>query len=74
MEYDINHRKFTAFSRNLDRMQLNKLPNKLFPVRNITFDPRMPNVIILHDDSSIIVINKDKVSYCFCYMRPLCCV
>lgn len=43
------------------------LPSKQFPIKNVTFDPRKQNVIILHDDANIIVIDKEKVS-CFIYI------
>lgn len=62
VEYDICKKMFTEFSNNLDKMQLDKRANKQFPIKNVTFDPRNPNIIILHDDSNIIRIDKEKVS------------
>lgn len=56
--------KLTKFSKSLDRAYSKRWPNKSFPIRNITFDPRAGNVTILHDDSNIVVMDKNKVSDC----------
>lgn len=62
IEYSLESREVTKFSKNLDSMNLNKYLHKLAIIKNVTFDPKKPEVIILHDDSNIIVISKEKVS------------
>ncbi|KAK5642373.1 hypothetical protein RI129_008540 [Pyrocoelia pectoralis] len=58
IEYDIECRKFTAFSLALEKQS--NWPSKSFPVRNIVFDSTKENIIILHDDSHIVIVDKDK--------------
>lgn len=57
VEYDVSKKHFTQFSRNLEN---SNWKSRAYPIRNVTFDPRSEDVIILQDDSNIIVINKDK--------------
>ncbi|XP_074029648.1 UTP4 small subunit processome component l(3)72Dn [Leptinotarsa decemlineata] len=57
IEYDIRKKQLTQFSR-----QQNEVKSRGYPFRNITFDPRAEHIIILHDDSSITIINKQKNS------------
>ena len=61
VEYDVIKRQYTPFSKKLSE----KLPvqwlSRSCAVRHITFDVRHPDVIILHDDSVIYTIDKNKV-------------
>ena len=61
VEYDVVKKTYSKFLKRLS----NKLPTQWLgrtsAVRDITFDPRHPEVIILHDDSVICTINKNKV-------------
>lgn len=61
VEYDVIRRQYTPFSKKLSE----KLPvqwlSRSCAVRHITFDVRHPDVIILHDDSVIYTIDKNKV-------------
>ena len=52
------------FSRSLDQHHPKQWLSRNFPVINIAFDPRNTNIIILHDDNTICVVDKKKVS-CF---------
>ncbi|CAD1474178.1 unnamed protein product, partial [Heterotrigona itama] len=58
VEYNILQRQYTNFSNNLQ----NRLPKQWlarpFPITNIIFDPRNENIIIMHDDSTVYVIDK----------------
>lgn len=63
MEYSLERKKFTKFSRHLIKKNVSLWVNRNFPVRNIVFDPQSPHVSILHDDSSIVVMDKEKVSF-----------
>ncbi|KAJ8927588.1 hypothetical protein NQ314_019933 [Rhamnusium bicolor] len=65
IEYDIKKKRFTPFSRYLETNVPVQWKSRSYPIRNITFDPRVDNIIILHDDSSIIIVNKEKVSCLF---------
>ncbi|XP_031830992.1 UTP4 small subunit processome component l(3)72Dn isoform X1 [Nomia melanderi] len=60
VEYNLLQRQYTKFSNNLQ----NRLPKqwlaRSFPITNIIFDPRNENIIILHDDSTVYVINKSN--------------
>ncbi|KAF5288217.1 hypothetical protein FQA39_LY03985 [Lamprigera yunnana] len=60
IEYNIKKNKLTRFSNTVSKNQTNMWPNKSFPVRNIIFDSKKPNVIIFHDDSYIVVADQDK--------------
>ncbi|CAG9769857.1 unnamed protein product [Ceutorhynchus assimilis] len=57
VEYDLAHKKFTDLSRKLENS--NGWKSKTHPVRTISFDSRDKNVIFLHDDSNVVIINKD---------------
>ncbi|CAH1156149.1 unnamed protein product [Phaedon cochleariae] len=57
VEYDLKKRHFTNFSKQLENTDLK---SRMYPIRNITFDPRAENIILLHDDNSIIIFNKGK--------------
>ncbi|XP_028130689.2 U3 small nucleolar RNA-associated protein 4 homolog [Diabrotica virgifera virgifera] len=56
IEYDIVKKHFTLFSRGFENSEWKSRP---YPIRNIAFDPRRENIIMLQDDSNIIIINKD---------------
>lgn len=43
--------------------------HKSFCIRNLIFDPRNENIVILHNDSTILIINKEKVSKFFPFCR-----
>ncbi|KAJ8982687.1 hypothetical protein NQ317_013159 [Molorchus minor] len=58
VEYDIKKRHFTDFSNNLGTIANKQWKSRSNPIRNITFDPRVNNIIVLHDDSNIIIIDK----------------
>lgn len=76
MEFDLRRQEFTKFSRSLDKDNVNKLVHKSYPIRNICFDPRKKQLLILHDDTSLIVINKEKVSkHVIIFIRKIieCC-
>ncbi|XP_014284862.1 U3 small nucleolar RNA-associated protein 4 homolog [Halyomorpha halys] len=60
MEYSLRKRKYTKFSKILQDQHPKQWLNRHFPVHNLTFDERNENIIILHDDSTILVIDKDK--------------
>ena len=61
VEYEVARRRYTPFSKKLSENLPTQWLNRSSAVRHITFDPRHPDVIILHDDSLICTINKNKV-------------
>lgn len=61
VEYDVSNRQYTAFSKQLSEHLPVQWLNRSCAVRHITFDVRHPDVIILHDDSVIYTIDKNKV-------------
>jgi len=60
VEYDVECKQFTTFSRKLSSKLPTQWLNRSSTVRHVTFDPRHPDVIILHDDSVICTINKNQ--------------
>ncbi|XP_066583138.1 U3 small nucleolar RNA-associated protein 4 homolog [Prorops nasuta] len=62
IEFNIPRKQFTEFSNNLQ----NHLPMhwlaRPFPITNIIFDPNKENIIIVHDDSNVYIINKTPES------------
>ena len=58
IEYNIPTRKFTEFSKNLQSCLPLQWLSRPFPITNIIFDPNNENVIIMHDDTSVFVLNK----------------
>ncbi|XP_015832958.1 U3 small nucleolar RNA-associated protein 4 homolog isoform X2 [Tribolium castaneum] len=60
IEYDMNRRELTKFSRSLAKNLPKQLTSRVSPIRNITFDSRVKDVIILHDDDSVLVVDKEK--------------
>lgn len=65
IEYDVTDRKYTTFSKKLSEHLPTQWLSRSCAVRHITFDPRHPDVIILHDDSVIYTIDKNKVEKSF---------
>jgi U3 small nucleolar RNA-associated protein 4 len=62
IEFSLKEAQLTKFSRSLSKNLPKQLTTKYSTIRSVTFDPRVDHVIILHDDDSIIVIDKDKVT------------
>ncbi|KAF7270743.1 hypothetical protein GWI33_016325 [Rhynchophorus ferrugineus] len=62
IEYDIKNREFTSRSRNFNQNLPSNWKTRSNPIRNITFDPRKTNVILLSDDSNLTVISSEKES------------
>lgn len=60
VEYDVPNRQYTSFSKKLSEHLPVQWLNRSCAVRHITFDVRHPDVIILHDDSVIYTIDKNK--------------
>lgn len=60
VEYNIPRKQYTKFSNNLQSRLPLQWMTRPFPITNVTFDPNNENVIILHDDTTVYVINKNK--------------
>uniref|UniRef100_A0A1B6CBI0 Anaphase-promoting complex subunit 4-like WD40 domain-containing protein n=2 Tax=Clastoptera arizonana TaxID=38151 RepID=A0A1B6CBI0_9HEMI len=60
VEYDLSKKRYTKFSRQLNENHPKQWLTRSFTVTNITFDPMKKDLIILNDDSTICIINKDK--------------
>lgn len=60
IEYSLEKRKYTKFSRRLSDNHPKQWLSRNFPVINVAFDPTNENTILLYDDSAICVISKDK--------------
>lgn len=60
VEYNIPNRKYTQFSNNLQSRLPKQWLARQFPITNIIFDPHNENIIIMHDDSGVYVINKNS--------------
>ncbi|KAG7200412.1 hypothetical protein KM043_017865 [Ampulex compressa] len=58
IEYNIPRKQYTQFSNNLQSRLPKQWLARQFPIANIIFDPHNENIIIMHDDSSVYVINK----------------
>jgi len=60
LEYSLTLKKYTDCGRHL----MNNLPHEWIKrhstIHHISFDPKRPNIIILHDDNSIIFLDKNK--------------
>ncbi|KAL0124623.1 hypothetical protein PUN28_006462 [Cardiocondyla obscurior] len=59
IEYNILTKRYTEFSNNLQSRLSKQWLARPFPITNIIFDPQNENIIILQDDSSIYIINKN---------------
>lgn len=60
VEYNILTKDYTEFSNNLQNRLSKQWLARPFPITNIIFDPRNENIIIMQDDSSIYIINKNS--------------
>lgn len=60
VEYNISTKCYTEFSNNLQNRLSKQWLARPFPITNIIFDPRNENIIIMQDDSSVYVINKNS--------------
>ena len=58
VEYNILQLQFTKFSNSLQSRLPKQWLARPFPITNIIFDPRNENIIIMHDDSTVYVIDK----------------
>lgn len=60
VEYNIPTRQYTTFSNNLQNCLPKHWLARPFPITNIIFDSHNENIIIMQDDSSVYVINKNS--------------
>nr|XP_033325661.1 U3 small nucleolar RNA-associated protein 4 homolog [Megalopta genalis] len=60
VEYNLLQRQYTNFSNNLQSRLSKQWLARPFPITNIIFDQRNENIIIMHDDSTMYVINKSN--------------
>ncbi|CAL7943400.1 unnamed protein product [Xylocopa violacea] len=60
VEYNILQRQYTKFSNNLQSRLPKQWLARSFPITNIIFDPRNENIIVMHDDSNVYVIDKSN--------------
>ncbi|KAF5306667.1 hypothetical protein FQR65_LT07222 [Abscondita terminalis] len=60
VEYNISRKRLTHFSKSMNKNHTNIWPSKSYPVRNIVFDSKKDNVVILHDDSYIVIADQNK--------------
>jgi len=60
VEYNILTKSYTEFSNNLQNRLSKQWLARPFPITNIIFDPRNENIIIMQDDSSVYIINKNS--------------
>ncbi|KAF6203417.1 hypothetical protein GE061_003836 [Apolygus lucorum] len=60
VEYSLMKRKYTSFSRRIHDNLPAQWLNRSYPVHTITFDSRNDDIVMLGDDSTIMVINKKK--------------
>lgn len=59
-EYSLTARRYTTFCRKFLHTSSPDLTKRNSVIRNVSFDSRNSNLILLHDDSSIIVLDKGK--------------
>uniref|UniRef100_T1HB54 WD_REPEATS_REGION domain-containing protein n=1 Tax=Rhodnius prolixus TaxID=13249 RepID=T1HB54_RHOPR len=59
-EYSLGSMKYTEFSRQLQNYYPNEWLLRNFAVHSIAFDSKNPDLLILSDDSAILVINKQE--------------
>ncbi|XP_049860370.1 U3 small nucleolar RNA-associated protein 4 homolog [Schistocerca gregaria] len=59
-EYDLRRKAFTKFSRDLDGRHPKQWLSRNFPVTNVVFDSRNPDMIMLQDDSTFCIVDKKK--------------
>lgn len=60
VEYNLMRRQYTEFSNQLQSRIPSQWLARPYPITNITFDEGNDNIIILHDDTTVYVINKNK--------------
>lgn len=60
IECNIPTRQYTMFSNSLQNYLPKHWLARPFPITNIIFDPHNENIIIMQDDSSVYVINKNS--------------
>ncbi|XP_071451575.1 U3 small nucleolar RNA-associated protein 4 homolog [Hetaerina americana] len=61
VEWNISTKKLTKFCRHLTRHGFPKQwMSRVFPVLGISFDRSKPDIIILHDDATITVVDKSQ--------------
>ncbi|XP_063976661.1 U3 small nucleolar RNA-associated protein 4 homolog [Diachasmimorpha longicaudata] len=60
VEYNLFRRQYTEFSNNLQTRVPSHWLTRTFPIINIIFNPNDQNAIILHDDTTVYVIQKDR--------------
>ncbi|XP_077273019.1 UTP4 small subunit processome component l(3)72Dn [Temnothorax americanus] len=60
VEYNIPTKTYTEFSNNLQHRLSKQWLARPFPITNVIFDPRNENIIIMQDDSSVYIINKNS--------------
>jgi hypothetical protein len=58
IEYNIPNQRYTEFSNNLQGLLPVQWLARPFPITNITFDQNNENIVIMHDDTTVFVINK----------------
>ncbi|XP_011497017.1 PREDICTED: cirhin [Ceratosolen solmsi marchali] len=58
IEYNIPTRRYTKFSNNLQDILPAQWLARRFPITNIVFDQSNENIIVMHDDTTVFVINK----------------
>ncbi|KAJ3664081.1 hypothetical protein Zmor_008279 [Zophobas morio] len=60
IEFDLSRRELTKFSRSLSKSPPKSLASRGSAIRSVAFDPRADRTILLQDDDSVIVIDKEK--------------
>ncbi|XP_072754367.1 U3 small nucleolar RNA-associated protein 4 homolog [Anoplolepis gracilipes] len=60
IEYNIPMRQYTMFSNSLQNCLSKQWLARPFPITNIIFDSHNENIIIMQDDSSVYIINKNS--------------
>ncbi|XP_054278746.1 U3 small nucleolar RNA-associated protein 4 homolog isoform X2 [Macrosteles quadrilineatus] len=60
VEFSLERKKYTKFSRGLSDNHPKQWLGRSFTVSNVVFDPANKDIILLHDDSTICVIDKCK--------------
>ncbi|XP_046433758.1 U3 small nucleolar RNA-associated protein 4 homolog [Neodiprion fabricii] len=60
VEYSITEKRYTQFSTNLEEKLPKQWLSRAIPISHITFDPRNENLIIMHDNTMICVVDKAK--------------
>lgn len=60
VEYSLHSRKYTTFSRGLESRHPVQWLSRGFAVNSVIFDPNNEDIIMLQDDNTICIINKNK--------------